>query len=281
MYMEDISKAQEEKILKNIGRGLQSQIILYGFLTFAFFLAVYNYPEVYFISMLGILILALFMFFKDQQKPINYLIVIASLYLLFLPTNIFYQILIVGIFHNPIGLQVRFDLEAFFSYYGLLSLFAIIADTIIAVILYRQMKGKKIKLEEAKPYEYGVWDYFLIDTDWKKVLELFALLTVSAIAEEIIFRFFLINIFTSFQMHFILAIFISSIIFGLMHYINGGWIFIINSTFAGIFFGFAFYYFGIVFSLTLHFFWNILVIFQMFINTKLIPNRIYKNDFPK
>jgi membrane protease YdiL (CAAX protease family) len=53
-------------------------------------------------------------------------------------------------------------------------------------------------------------------------------------------------------------------VFGFAHYSNGGYAYVINSTFAGFIFGLAFLEMGLLSAWILHFFWNFLVLFQMF-----------------
>jgi hypothetical protein len=57
-----------------------------------------------------------------------------------------------------------------------------------------------------------------------------------------------------------------SMIFGYAHFENGGWLYVINSFFAGLVFFFFFLQYGLLGSWALHFAWNFLVIAQMFAN---------------
>ena len=114
-----------------------------------------------------------------------------------------------------------------------------------------------------------LFDYFLTDTDYKKFIELVVFLTVAAIFEEIIFRFLLINALLLVSLPLIFAISISSILFGLAHYGNGGWAFVVNSLFSGFCFSIIFVDYGFWMSSWLHFVWNFLIIAQMFFNYRL------------
>lgn len=256
----------DDKIFKKIGAGILAQIISYSVFTLAFFLSVYNDRLLYVIAFGGIFAIALFSFFRKQKtstakdKILSFLYVIASLILLFLPFNIFYEILTNFLIQNPTGLKNSISWNDFWMYFGLLTFFAFISEFIIATMYY-YFAEKDYPVESG----YGVWDYFLVDMSWKKGLILITLLMVSAVAEEIIFRYFLLNIFLMLGLYVILAVAIASILFGLAHYGNGGWIYCVNSTFAGIFFCLAFLQHGIMFAWALHFFWNFIVIIQMFL----------------
>ncbi|MFX1453766.1 MAG: CPBP family intramembrane glutamic endopeptidase [Promethearchaeota archaeon] len=278
----------EEKVQKRFGKVILGEIYFDALITLIFLLSVYNIPELYYLSMLTILFILLVKFLRDMERVLNYIYVGIALFLLVLPFNIFYEIftniLLKNLLENPVGLQVRFNITVFFAYYGLLSLFSIIATFIIALIYYYQSKKTKevvivIAAEEDTTPTFGTWEYFLTDTDYKKFFMLIVFLTFAAIFEEILFRFFLINLLLMFAIPIFVAIIISGIIFGLAHYGNGGWHFVVNSIFSGIIFGFSFYYYGLFFSTFLHFCWNFLVVAQMFINYKLLPNYMNNNNF--
>jgi membrane protease YdiL (CAAX protease family) len=145
-------------------------------------------------------------------------------------------------------------------YFGILTIFAIISETIIGVYYY-------LAEEKSYPIEtgYGIWDYFIINRSIRNYIVLFALLTVSAVMEEIIFRFILMNFLLRFNIGIIYVVIITSILFGLAHYQNGGWIYCVNSVLAGFVFAIVFIEMGLITAWLLHLFWNFIVIFQMFL----------------
>ena len=57
----------------------------------------------------------------------------------------------------------------------------------------------------------------------------------------------------------------SSLLFGLAHYTNGGWVFTINSTFAGFFFALCYLEMGLIGAWGLHFLWNFIVVTEMLV----------------
>jgi membrane protease YdiL (CAAX protease family) len=179
-----------------------------------------------------------------------------------MPVNIF-ALLINLLIKEPIGLQAEFNPTSFWMFYGLLTLFAIISEFIIALYYHFQLRKGKVPFGDG--YGYGMWDYFLRETTSRKIVLLILLLLVSAIAEEIIFRYMALNFFIGIGIPILIAITISAVIFGLAHYSNGGWIYIVNSSFAGFIFALAFLEMGIITAWILHFMWNGLILFQMFI----------------
>ena len=263
----DIEKDIEKKVYKQIGKVILAQIILYTFLTLGFFLSIYDNPIIYFVSMLTLFILTFYLFLIYKKRDISilkqflvWIFLITITILMFRPINIFYLLIGNFLLQDPIGMIYIFDTVKFFMYFGFLTIFAIVSETIIA--LYYYYSEEKIYPTETG---YGIWDYFLKNRSIKNFVLLLALLTVSAVMEEIIFRFILMNFMLKFNIALIYAIIISSILFGLAHYQNGGWIFCVNSTFAGFIFSFAFVEMGLITAWFLHFFWNAIIIFQMFL----------------
>jgi len=257
----------EKKIYKQIGKVILAQIILYTFLTLGFFLSVYDNPTIYLISMFTLFILIFYLFLMYKKRNVSiikqfiaWILIIIIIILMFLPTNIFYIFIGKILLQDPIGMIYIFDAVKFFMYFGLLTLFAIVSETIIGLYYYFS-KEKTYPTEKG----YGIWDYFIVNRSIKNFILLLALLTVSAVMEEIIFRFILMNFMLRFNIALIYVIIISSILFGLAHYQNGGWIYCVNSIFAGFIFAFAFIEMGLMTVCFLHFFWNFIVIFQMFL----------------
>lgn len=247
---------------------IMAQIISYTFFTLAFFLSVYSDSVIYVISWIGIAILSFILFLKRREElslmkiGVYWLFILFAFAMIFLPLNVFTILLDEILLPDPVGRETNFSFTLFFMYYGFLSLFAIISEFLIALYYRYQMEqGKALEKEEG----YSIWHYFLIDTTFKKVLILLALLSIASVMEEIVFRYILGNVLLRFNLPLFLVVIITSIIFGLMHYSNGGWVFTINSTFAGIFFFLAFYQMGLITAWLLHFLWNFLIIFQMFL----------------
>jgi membrane protease YdiL (CAAX protease family) len=233
--------------------------------------------------MLSLFLLSLFYFFyiKYQAKKLNkyknlsedtekdlffretlsWLFVVASLMLLFSPINVFYEFLGKHIFSKLYGIQFNFDWVSFFMYYGILVLLSLLAELIIA--LYYRFSNKPYPKQSG----YGMWDYFLKEITPQKVILLLGLLSVASIIEEIVFRFTFFNILIHLQLQYSLLtiLIISSVAFGLAHYQNGGWIYCVNSMMAGFVFGVAFIQLGMWFAWALHFAWNFLIVFQMFL----------------
>ena len=267
-----MSETIEEKRQRIYGKVILGQINFNVLITLIFLLSVYNISSLYFISMFTVFLIVAVKFIRNQERILNVIYLIFALILLVLPFNIFYEIftniLLKNFLKNPVGLENNLDLLAFFAFYGLLSLFAILSEFIIILYVHYKIKGKTVIYEEEEP-KFGTWDYFLTDTDYKKFIELVVYLTVAAIFEEIIFRFFLINALLLVSLPLIFAISISSIHFGLAHYGNGGWAFVVNSLFSGFCFSIIFIDYGFWMSSWLHFVWNFLIIAQMFFNYRL------------
>jgi membrane protease YdiL (CAAX protease family) len=144
-------------------------------------------------------------------------------------------------------------------YYFWLVIFAIVSETIIG--LYYRYSTVEYPTESG----YGIWDYFIEEPNYKKVILLLVLLGIASIFEEIVFRFFFINILIRFSVAIPIIIIITALVFGLAHYNNGGWIYTVNSTFAGFIFAFTFIQFGLITVWILHFLWNFLVVYQMYL----------------
>lgn len=257
----------EKKIYQQIGKVILAQIVLYTFLTLGFFLSVYDNRIIYLTSMLTVLILTFYLFLRYTKRNssltkriITWLFLIVIIVLIFQPTNIFYDLLGKNLLQSPVGMIYIFDTVKFFMYFGLLTIFAIVSETIIGLYYY-------FSKEKLYPTEtgYGIWDYFVVNRSIRNFILLLSLLTVSAVMEEIIFRFILMNFMLRFNIALIYVIIVSSLLFGLAHYQNGGWIYCVNSIFAGFIFAFVFVEMGLMTAWFLHFFWNFIVIFQMFL----------------
>lgn len=249
-----------EKIIKN---RIISQIIFYLFIIFIFFVVVYESPLIYISSLAGLFSLVLFLYFASHEKTATkqvsyYFILIIIIALMFFPLNPFYE-LFGRRFEDALGTHHSFDPILFGFYFFWLFIFAIISQTIIA--LYFRYKYGGVPVAEG----YGTWDYFLDNTTFTKIFLLVVLLTVASIFEEIIFRYLIMNFLYGVGLPLILVIIVSSVIFGLAHYGNGGWIYCINSTFAGFIFAFIFLDSGLLTAWFLHFLWNFLVIYQLFL----------------
>lgn len=257
----------EKKIYQQIGKVILAQIVLYTFLTLGFFLSVYDNRVIYLTSMLTVLILTFYLFLRYTKRnssltkrAFTWILIMFILVLIFQPTNIFYDLLGKNFLQSPVGMIYIFDAVKFFMYFGLLTLFAIVSETIIGLYYY-------FSKEKLYPTEtgYGIWDYFVVNRSIRNFVLLLSLLTVSAVMEEIIFRFILMNFMLRFGVALVYVVIISSILFGLAHYQNGGWIYCVNSIFAGFIFAFIFVEMGLMTAWFLHFFWNFIVIFQMFL----------------
>jgi len=259
--MEELTLKQRERLFKHI----IYQTIIYSLIVLSFFISLYENRIVYISSLVGIFAISIYLYYRmykrrsDFGQLLYYFILLGILLLIFLPLNIFYVFIGEPLFNDAIGISFNFDFILFGYFYFWLTIGAIISQTIIA-LFYRFARHT---IPESKGY--GIWDYFLQDISIINVFLLLALLSVASIFEEIVFRFLIINILDVTGLNIILIIIISAIIFGLAHYNNGGWIFCINSTWAGIIFAISFIQMGILSAWFLHFLWNFLVVYQMFI----------------
>jgi membrane protease YdiL (CAAX protease family) len=277
----------ESARFKKIGIKIKAQVFIYTIIAMIFFLTVFNVRLIYFLSMLVLSAFAFYYFISIKKKARNlekmggaglfsskklkrlaikeflsWIFVIISLVLLFSPVNIFYEFAGRFLFSQSYGLKFNFEWTSFFMYYGILVFLSILAELIIALYYRFSEKGYP------KDSGYGVWDYFLKKTTPQKLILLLALLSIASIIEEIVFRFTFFNILliVDFGEYTLISILIiTSLAFGLAHYQNGGWIYCVNSTMAGFVFGLAFINLGLWFAWALHFAWNFLIIFQMFL----------------
>lgn len=144
--------------------------------------------------------------------------------------------------------------------YGILTLFALAA----VIITYYYLKSKRISIRSASSGDAvsSMFDYFITDTNWRKIMVLGALLFIAALVEEILYRYFLVNILFLFNVPIWLIIIVGAIAFGYAHEGNGFIIYVFNSTLAGIIFVSVFLYGGMMLSLGLHLMWNVLVVVE-------------------
>lgn len=252
----------EKARLEAIGKAIYFQIILYLLFGLTFFIFIYENIFIYYISTIGVYIILIYLIHLKRKslsllwKFLSIIFICGFPIIIFFTYNIYHNI-IFALLINPIGLESNFDFNKIVMYYGYLTLFAILSEVIILFYYYKKYKG--IPSEES----YGLWGWFIKDLSWKKVFLLILLLSIASFFEEIMFRFMIINIGLTFGIHLLILIIASTIIFGLMHYQNGGWLYTINSTFAGIFFALCFIELGLYPVTFLHFLWNFLVVFQM------------------
>lgn len=121
-----------------------------------------------------------------------------------------------------------------------------------------------------------LWEYFLgSNRNVIRTIVLITFLAVAAFFEELFYRFIVLNLTSSIMVVFgstntsiifYVSVLLSSLWFGWAHYGNGGWIYVLNSFFAGVIFALAYINHGIIASWLLHFLWNGLIMIQLFSN---------------
>jgi len=122
----------------------------------------------------------------------------------------------------------------------------------------------------------SLYEHFLVEPTPRKITILSLLLTVAAFEEEIIYRYFIINLLAIFPVFWgspplpsaITIIIISAVIFGFAHRQNGNVIYVINSMLGGVVFAWFFMVYGIMGGFILHLVWNAIVIVQQWIAIK-------------
>lgn len=226
-------------------------------------------------ALFGLLITYLHQFHVVRQERnrdakikyyISFFAIILGLILFLLPTNIFYfrlDVIFPLKWWDASTLSSEFWLHKFWEYYGWLTIFSFIS--MVLTILYLKRKNIRISSGSGGDKVSSIFQYFIERPTFKKIFILSMLLIVASFMEEIIYRYTIFNFMLLIQIPFVLAVLISALIFGVAHSGNGFIIYVINSSFAGIFFAICFYEYGLIASWLLHLFWNVLVVVEQYI----------------
>lgn len=162
------------------------------------------------------------------------------------------------------------DLENYDLYlranYTDLTIISIIITLSFAILIYY----KKIKTSAKK--DLGLFGKLLNEFKLKRLIYIISFLIIASFYEELLYRYFIINILVEFQIPLIIVIIISGVIFGYDHFKQGGILLMTNSIFAGIIFANMFLNFGIIGSWILHFLWNGIIFIETIIY-KLISEK--------
>lgn len=262
-----------------------NRMIQQGFVVCLLLLFIYDNMPIYYtiLSILtGLICLKLITLYKNEEmnSKTKYLF---SIYTLFLAVAVFlffqYQNWLYIIMDNGFSqFYYQFDLsidfittwKIIFEYFGILSIVSFIIE--FSVVIYYYYSPIRISPEDMNKTP-TLFEYFLTDRSAKKWFLLISLLVFASIYEEIVYRYFYINLFIFIMGIFIIpivpsiyvSILLASFLFGMAHRENGGWSYVINSLFAGIIFSLCFIWYGIITSWILHLLWNMLIILQQLV----------------
>lgn len=183
-------------------------------------------------------------------------------------TNHIYEIYQSYEWFYPAYIVYEFDILIFMGYYGIMVFISII-ETIIFVIMVKM--SHQFSKENTEIKKMDIFAQVMEKYDTKNWTYLFILLFFASLWEEVIFRFFTMNLAAEFTIPHWVIILISSVLFGIAHK-SGGLFHIISSFNAGIVFAIAYVNYGIFFVWVLHLFWNILVMVQLWITQAKIED---------
>jgi membrane protease YdiL (CAAX protease family) len=235
-----------------------------------FILLSFNSPVMVFLGKLSlfgitILYLAYFYHFKHKQV-ILYFLSLFFILLILIPVNFLY-----------INLEMNFPYkfttpQTFSPDYWLkfgFQMFLISASSIVAFVMtvvYYKRKGTSIFEAQKRDKVRSMFSFFMIDTNWKKVIVLIGFLLFASFNEEMIYRYFIVNLMGAVHIPAIIIIIANGIIFGLAHRNNGVMSYVFSSAFSGAVFCWNMLEFGVAGSWILHMAWNCLVTIEDKIN---------------
>jgi membrane protease YdiL (CAAX protease family) len=133
---------------------------------------------------------------------------------------------------------------------------------ILTVLYYRRRSMQVSRAREEQDRVRNMFDYFLEEDTLLNTIVVFTLLIYAAFNEEMVYRYFLVNILAFLQIPLVIVILISGIVFGLVHLSNKYIGYVFSATFSGIVFAWCFVSFGLIGAFVLHVMWNAWVLFQ-------------------
>jgi len=232
----------------------------------AFLLLTFNNPIIYYlarIALFGVVLLYIQLYFHFKHKgPLLFTLFTVFFVLAIIPWNWLY-----------INLQAAFPLKfdspllftgEYWLYYGAMLFIISITSTVAFVMTVYYYKHKKTTIAEAQKHDVvkSTFYYFLKDMTPRKAVILFSLLIYAAFNEELIYRFFLMNILSLIHIPLIVIIIITGIVFGYIHEGNVYFGYVFSAIFSGMVFAWSFSMFGLIGSFLLHLSWNILVLVE-------------------
>ena len=105
------------------------------------------------------------------------------------------------------------------------------------------------------------WYFLSDDLSIRNVSYLFLFLLFRAMIEEILCRWIIFNVFLSETGNLAIAIIVQAILFGCMHFPDGGWAIVFTSL-AGVLLVFFYMYFGAIPATIVHMTWNVFVVIE-------------------
>jgi membrane protease YdiL (CAAX protease family) len=202
--------------------------------------------------------------FLNAPRWIRSLVLVAiasvGMFLIVSPINPIY----LGLEKNAIVTYMGQGIPLTFYDYGFF-MFLLFIESIIAfgiTIWYYRRKGKSATEGEAEDQLEPIFKHFLTDITPRKLLILAAMLSLAAFYEEMIYRYFLMNILLAVGIPLIIVFIICGVIFSLAHRGNGYMAYVFSSLFSGIVFCIVFYNSGIGASWLVHLTWNAIVVLE-------------------
>lgn len=204
---------------------------------------------------------------KKTKQILILILFITGTFLILLPINPFY----IGLDSNAVFPSVKgnvfstdYLMFGFLAPYALLVLESILA-LIITVWYYKRQEVEFSEATDTDALE-PVFSYMLTDMNPRKTTILLVFLSLASFYEELIYRFFVLNVCAAIGVPVIVSIIISGFIFALAHRGNGYMAYVFSTFFSGMIFSVVFIYWGILGSWFLHLAWNALVTLEEKIN---------------
>lgn len=168
-------------------------------------------------------------------------------------------------FNSLVGIKHNHD------FFLILLYFSITILKLIVIKIYFTKKLKTSKIERGD----DIFQFFVREFSYKKLLMLILLFPLSAFVEEFIYRSFLISIFTYyFNWDVIVSIIFVSIVFGLVHYSTSkNWGHVISTLISSFIYSFAMIQLGILYPWLFHLLTNLLVLLFYHQQRKKIKNK--------
>ena len=210
--------------------------------------------------------------YERYKKSLVLVLFLIGFFCTLIPFNPFYLGLDVAL---PIKWYVPIINWEFFMWfsaaYGWLTLFALVAMAIIVFYFKRKTRskgtGRSMRESSKKDVVTPIFDNFIEQPTFRKILVLLFLLIIASFVEEVIYRYAVFNfIYLALSaipaISMIVATIASGLIFGWAHKDNGYVVYIVNSSLAGFVFAIMFVQYGLDGAWLLHFAWNLLVVFE-------------------